>query len=114
VVGTAVPAHRQAHHEACRSTGEHPPAAANTVRAATKQDSLLLTNQERLCGVQPGYEDGSPDEQQADYGGLPDYLQPGFAPRGSGEPQRKSKLPWIIGAVAVVLIVATVAAVLAV
>ncbi len=33
------------HHEACRSTGKHPPAAANTVRAA--QDSLLLTNQER-------------------------------------------------------------------
>jgi hypothetical protein len=32
--------------EACRSTGEHPPPAANTVRAA--RDSLLLTNQERL------------------------------------------------------------------
>jgi hypothetical protein len=57
---------------------------------------------------------GSPYEEQAVYGGLPDYLQPGFAPRGSGEPSRKSKLPWIIGAVAVVLIVATVAAVLAV
>jgi hypothetical protein len=48
------------------------------------------------------------------HGGLPDYLQPGFAPRGSGEPPRNSKLPWIIGTVAVVLIVATVAAVLAV
>ena len=46
MAGTAVPAHRHAHHEACRSTGEHPPAAANTVRAA--QDSLLLTNQERF------------------------------------------------------------------
>ena len=43
--GAAVPAHRHAHHEACRSTGKHPPPAANTVRAA--QDSLLLTNQER-------------------------------------------------------------------
>ena len=43
--GAAVPAHRHAHHEASRSTGKHPPPAANTVRAA--QDSLLLTNQER-------------------------------------------------------------------
>jgi IS605 OrfB family transposase len=33
-------------HEACRSTRQHPPPAANTVRAA--QDSLLLTNQERF------------------------------------------------------------------
>ena len=41
----AVPAHRHTHREACRSTGEHPPTAANTVRAA--QESLLLTNQER-------------------------------------------------------------------
>jgi len=47
VAGTAVPTHRQAHHEACRSTGKHPSAAANTVRAATKQDRFLLTNQER-------------------------------------------------------------------
>src|SRR4029077_201107 len=45
VAGAAVPAHRHTHHQAYRSTGEHPPAAANTVRAA--QDSLLLTNQER-------------------------------------------------------------------
>ena len=44
--GAAAPAHRHAHHEASRSTGKHPPPAANTVRAA--QDSLLLTNQERL------------------------------------------------------------------
>ena len=44
--GAAVPAHRHAHHEACRSTGKHPPPAAKTVRAA--QDSLLLTNQERF------------------------------------------------------------------
>ena len=44
--GAAVPAHRHAHLEACRSTGQHPPPAANTVRAA--QDSLLLSNQERL------------------------------------------------------------------
>jgi hypothetical protein len=45
--GAVVLAHRHAHHddEACRSTREHPPSAANTVRAA--QDSLLLTNQER-------------------------------------------------------------------
>src|ERR1700682_5695742 len=35
-------------HDAHRSTGEHPPAAAKTVRAATEQDSLLLTHQERL------------------------------------------------------------------
>ena len=40
--GAAVPAHRHAHHEACRSPGKHPPPAANTVRAA--QDSLLLSN----------------------------------------------------------------------
>src|SRR4029077_4526931 len=44
--GGVVPAHRHTHHEACRSTGEHAPTAANTVRAA--QDSLLLTNQERF------------------------------------------------------------------
>jgi hypothetical protein len=37
------PAARDAH----RSTGEHPPAAAKTVRAATEQNSLLLTHQER-------------------------------------------------------------------
>lgn len=37
----AVPAHRQA-NEACRSAGEHPPPAANTVRAA--QDSLLISH----------------------------------------------------------------------
>ena len=45
--GAVVPAHRHAHYdnEACRSTGQHPPPAANTVRAA--QDSLLLSNQER-------------------------------------------------------------------
>ena len=42
VAGTAVPAHRHAHHEAYRSTGQHPPAAVNTVRAA--QDSILVTN----------------------------------------------------------------------
>jgi hypothetical protein len=73
--------------------------------------------------VQPGYGDGSPNvpgqpepARQADYGApLPDYLQPGFAPHGShGDSPPKSKLPWIIGAVAVVLIVATLAAVLAV
>jgi hypothetical protein len=33
------------HLEACRSTGQHPPSAANTVRAA--QDSLLRISQER-------------------------------------------------------------------
>jgi len=36
---------RPPRHEACRSTGQHPPPATNTVRAA--QDSLLLSNQER-------------------------------------------------------------------
>jgi hypothetical protein len=46
LAGTAVPAHRYA-HDAHRSTGEHPPAAANTVRAATEQHSLLLTHKER-------------------------------------------------------------------
>src|SRR6266403_2200782 len=45
--GTAVPAHRYA-HDAHRSPGKHPPAAANTVRAATEQHSLLLTHKERL------------------------------------------------------------------
>jgi hypothetical protein len=46
VVGAAVPAHRHAHPEACRSTGQHPHTAANTVRAA--QDELLLRiNQEQ-------------------------------------------------------------------
>src|ERR1700704_5013873 len=44
--GTAVPAHRYA-HDAHRSPGEHPPPAANTVRAATEQHSLLLTHKER-------------------------------------------------------------------
>jgi hypothetical protein len=38
VAGTAVPAHRHAHTEACRSTGKHPPAAAKTVRAAHRAD----------------------------------------------------------------------------
>jgi hypothetical protein len=33
MAGKAVPAHRHA-HDACRSTGEHPPPAVNTVRAA--------------------------------------------------------------------------------
>ena len=42
----AVPAHRRA-HDAHRSTGKHPPPAANTVRAATEQRSLLLTHEER-------------------------------------------------------------------
>ena len=64
--------------------------------------------------MQPGYGDGSPYEEQADCGApLPDYLQPGFAPRSAEQPQ-KSKLPWIIGAVGLVLIVAAVAVVLAV
>jgi hypothetical protein len=56
--------------------------------------------------VQPGYGDGSPHDP------LPDYLQPGFAPRGAQEPPPKNRLPWIVGAVAVVLIVVAVAAVL--
>jgi hypothetical protein len=43
--GAAVPAHPHP-HDACGSTGRHPPPAVNTVRAA--QDSLLLTNQERF------------------------------------------------------------------
>jgi hypothetical protein len=33
-------------HQGRGSTGQHPPAAANTVRAATEQNSLLLPNQE--------------------------------------------------------------------
>jgi hypothetical protein len=47
--GAAVLAHRHAHNDdkAYRSTREHPPPAANTVRAA--QDSPLLTNQERFA-----------------------------------------------------------------
>jgi hypothetical protein len=36
---------RPSRHEACRSTGQHPPPAANTVRAA--QDTVLLSNQGR-------------------------------------------------------------------
>jgi len=47
LAGTAVPAHRHAHQEAYRSTGEHPPPAANTVRAATEQHSLPFTHKER-------------------------------------------------------------------
>src|SRR5258707_9865272 len=49
--GAVVLAHRHAHNddEACRSTREHPPPAANTVPAA--QDSLLLTNEERLTPI---------------------------------------------------------------
>jgi hypothetical protein len=46
--GCGSSAHRHTHNEACRSTGKHPPTAANTVRAA--QDSLLLTSQERSVG----------------------------------------------------------------
>jgi hypothetical protein len=34
-------------HDAYRFTGEHPPAAAKTVRAATQQNSLLLSKEER-------------------------------------------------------------------
>jgi hypothetical protein len=34
-------------HDGCGSTGKHPPAAAKTVRAATKQDVDLLIQQER-------------------------------------------------------------------
>jgi hypothetical protein len=45
--GAVVPAdgHADNDDEACRSTRQHPPPAANTVRAA--QDLLLLTGQER-------------------------------------------------------------------
>jgi hypothetical protein len=50
VAGTAVPAHLCA-HDAHRSPGEHPPPAANTVRTATKQNSLLLTHEERSLDV---------------------------------------------------------------
>jgi hypothetical protein len=46
MAGKEVPAHRHAHHEACRSTGEHPPPAVNTVRA-TRADQPLLTHEER-------------------------------------------------------------------
>jgi hypothetical protein len=53
LAGTAVPAHRNA-HDAHRSTGEHPPPAANTVRAAPEQDSLLLTHEERSPSVTLG------------------------------------------------------------
>jgi hypothetical protein len=51
VVQTA-PVHRHA-PQACRSAGQHAPPAAKTVRAATEQNSLLLSNQERLR-VTPG------------------------------------------------------------
>jgi IS605 OrfB family transposase len=49
VAGTAVPAHRPTHQEVRRSTGKHPPPAANTVRAA--QDPLLLSSRN---GFPPG------------------------------------------------------------
>jgi hypothetical protein len=59
--------------------------------------------------VQPGYGDSAPYDEPADHGGpLPDYLQPGFDPHRL-DPPPKSKLPWIIGAVAVILILAAVA-----
>ncbi|MDT5103468.1 MAG: hypothetical protein QOI25_981, partial [Mycobacterium sp.] len=60
-VGTAVPAHRQAHHGACRSTGEHRPPAANTVRAAPEQNSLLLTHEERFASRRPAVWGDTPD-----------------------------------------------------
>jgi hypothetical protein len=64
--------------------------------------------------VQPGYGDSSPYEEPADHGGpLPDYLQPGFDPHRL-DPAPKSKLPWIIGAVVLVMILAALAAFLAV
>jgi hypothetical protein len=50
-VGTAVPAHRHA-HDAYRSTGEHLPPAAKTVRAAPEQTTLLLRHEERLPTMQ--------------------------------------------------------------
>jgi hypothetical protein len=46
LAGTAVLAHRRAH----RSTREHPPAAAITVRTATEQNTLLLSHEERSTG----------------------------------------------------------------
>jgi hypothetical protein len=46
LAGTAVLAHRHA-PDARRSTREHPPAAANTVRNATEQNRQLLTHEER-------------------------------------------------------------------
>jgi hypothetical protein len=56
--------------------------------------------------VQPGYGDGAPYDEPTDHGGpLPDYLQPGFDPHRL-DPPPKSKLPWIIGAVVLVLILA--------
>jgi hypothetical protein len=59
--------------------------------------------------VQPGYGDSAPYEEPAEHGGpLPDYLQPGFDPHRL-DPAPKSKLPWIIGAVALVLILAALA-----
>ncbi|MDT5069400.1 MAG: hypothetical protein QOK02_5555 [Mycobacterium sp.] len=61
--------------------------------------------------MQPGYGDSAPYDEPAHHRGpLPDYLQPGFDPHRL-DPPPKSKLPWIIGAVAVVLILAAVAAV---
>jgi IS605 OrfB family transposase len=45
MAGKVVPAHRRA-HDARRSTGQHPPPAANTVRAAPSR-LALLTYQER-------------------------------------------------------------------
>ena len=59
--------------------------------------------------MQPGYGDGAPYEEPTDHGGpLPDYLQPGFDPHRLDRPP-KSKLPWLIGAVALVLILAALA-----
>jgi hypothetical protein len=46
--GATAPAHPP-HTMRNGSTGKHPPPAANTVRAATEQNTLLLTNQERLA-----------------------------------------------------------------
>ena len=60
--------------------------------------------------MQPGYGDGAPYEESADHGGpLPDYLQPGFDPHRL-DPPPKGKLPWIIGAVVLVLILAALVA----
>jgi hypothetical protein len=59
--------------------------------------------------VQPGFGDSAPYEEPTGHGGpLPDYLQPGFDPHRL-DPAPKSTLPWIIGAVVLVLILAALA-----
>ena len=50
-------------HDGWRSTGEHPPPGANTVRAATEQNTHLLTREERSVDLVGMLERSNPLEK---------------------------------------------------